>query len=85
MKLALYSFIGSALVLVGVLAVYLASGTSSFDLVRLADRQVVVRFVLRDNVRLNAERINTELGPVVVTTPFQKLTSYPWSTSCWWF
>jgi len=37
MKLALYSFIGSALVLVGVLAIYLASGTSSFDLVRLAN------------------------------------------------
>ncbi len=37
MKLALYSFIGSALVLVGVLAVYVASGTGSFDLVRLAD------------------------------------------------
>ncbi|MGE3311037.1 MAG: NuoM family protein [Limisphaerales bacterium] len=36
MKLALYSFVGSALVLVGVLAIYVSSGTGSFDLIRLA-------------------------------------------------
>ncbi len=37
MKLALYSFIGSALVLVGVLAVYVTHGGGTFDLVRLAE------------------------------------------------
>ena len=36
MKLVLYSFVGSALVLVGLLAVYFQSGLHSFDLVQLA-------------------------------------------------
>lgn len=36
MKLALYSFVGSALVLVGLIAAYVASGTSSFNVVQLA-------------------------------------------------
>lgn len=36
MKLALYSFVGSAMVLVGVLAIYLVAGLDSFDLTRLA-------------------------------------------------
>ncbi|MGB3373038.1 MAG: type IV toxin-antitoxin system AbiEi family antitoxin [Rhodococcus sp. (in: high G+C Gram-positive bacteria)] len=36
-----------------------------------ADRQAVVRFVVRDTTRLDAERIRTELGPVLVTTPEQ--------------
>ena len=58
-------------VLLRALATAVVAVPKRHDLVRLADRQVVVRFVLRDNVRLNAERINTELGPVVVTTPEQ--------------
>ncbi|QCB52598.1 hypothetical protein E5720_06980 [Rhodococcus sp. PAMC28707] len=41
------------------------------DPIRLADRQAVVRFVVRDTARLDAERIDTELGPVLVTTPEQ--------------
>jgi NADH-quinone oxidoreductase subunit M len=36
MKLALYSFVGSALVLVGLIAAYVASGASTFDVVQLA-------------------------------------------------
>lgn len=36
MKLALYSFIGSAMVLVGLIAAYVISGAQSFDLVELA-------------------------------------------------
>lgn len=36
MKLALYSFIGSAMVLVGLLAMYAVAGVDSFDMVRLA-------------------------------------------------
>ncbi|MBY6687826.1 hypothetical protein HQ305_21165 [Rhodococcus sp. BP-149] len=34
------------------------------DPIRLADRQAVIRFVVYDTARLNAERIDTELGPV---------------------
>ena len=41
------------------------------DPIRLADRQALVRFVVRDTARLDAERIDTELGPVLVTTPEQ--------------
>ncbi|WP_346772982.1 type IV toxin-antitoxin system AbiEi family antitoxin domain-containing protein [Rhodococcoides fascians] len=41
------------------------------DPIRLADRQAVVRFVVRDTARLDAERIDTELGPVLVTTAEQ--------------
>jgi len=36
MKLALYSFVGSALVLVGLIAAYVVAGARSFDLVELA-------------------------------------------------
>jgi len=36
MKLALYSFIGSAMVLVGLIAAYIVSGAHTFDLVELA-------------------------------------------------
>lgn len=36
MKLAIYSFVGSAMVLVGLLALYLVAGLDSFDLARLA-------------------------------------------------
>src|SRR5439155_21091568 len=36
MKLALYSFIGSAMVLVGLIAAYVVSGAHSFDLAELA-------------------------------------------------
>lgn len=36
MKLALYSFVGSAMVLVGIMAIYAVSGLRTFDLVRLA-------------------------------------------------
>ncbi|WP_373270539.1 type IV toxin-antitoxin system AbiEi family antitoxin [Rhodococcus sp. 1163] len=41
------------------------------DPIQLADRQAVVRFVVRDTARLDAERIDTELGAVLVTTPEQ--------------
>jgi predicted transcriptional regulator of viral defense system len=37
----------------------------------LTDRPAVVRFVKRDTNSLDAERIRTELGPVLVTTPEQ--------------
>ncbi|MBL9138970.1 MAG: NADH-quinone oxidoreductase subunit M [Verrucomicrobiales bacterium] len=36
MKLALYSFIGSAMVLVGMIAMYVVAGLGSFDMVRLS-------------------------------------------------
>ncbi|MDV8022714.1 type IV toxin-antitoxin system AbiEi family antitoxin [Rhodococcus sp. IEGM 1330] len=41
------------------------------DPIRLADRQALVRFVVRDTARLDAERIDTELGAVLVTTAEQ--------------
>jgi predicted transcriptional regulator of viral defense system len=39
--------------------------------VKLADRAATVRFVKRDTTRLDAERMSTELGPTLVTTPEQ--------------
>lgn len=39
--------------------------------ITLADRTAKVRFVKRDTARLDAERMNTELGPTLVTTPEQ--------------
>lgn len=39
--------------------------------ITLADRVATVRFVKRDTGRLDAERMRTELGPVLVTTPEQ--------------
>jgi predicted transcriptional regulator of viral defense system len=39
--------------------------------IRLKDRQSVVRFVKRDTARLDAERVETALGPTIVTTPEQ--------------
>lgn len=39
--------------------------------ITLADRVATVRFVKRDTGRLDAERMNTELGPTLVTTPEQ--------------
>lgn len=39
--------------------------------IALTDRPAVVRFVKRDTKSLDAERIRTELGPVLVTTPEQ--------------
>lgn len=39
--------------------------------IRLMDRQSLVRFVKRDTDRLDAERIETPLGPAIVTTPEQ--------------
>jgi predicted transcriptional regulator of viral defense system len=39
--------------------------------IRLKDRQAVVRFVKRATDRLDAERIETPLGPAIVTTPEQ--------------
>lgn len=39
--------------------------------ITLADRAAKVRFVKRDTARLDAERMNTELGPILVTTPEQ--------------
>jgi predicted transcriptional regulator of viral defense system len=39
--------------------------------IALTDRPAVVRFVQRDTSRLDAERIRTELGPALTTTPEQ--------------
>jgi predicted transcriptional regulator of viral defense system len=39
--------------------------------IALSDRPAVVRFVKRDTSALDAERIGTEFGPVLVTTPEQ--------------
>jgi hypothetical protein len=39
--------------------------------IRLKDSQSVVRFVKRDTDKLDAERIETPLGPAIVTTPEQ--------------
>ena len=39
--------------------------------IELSDRPAVMRFVKRDTDRLDAERIETALGPVLVTTPEQ--------------
>ena len=39
--------------------------------IALSDRPAVVRFVKRDTARLDAERIDTPLGPALVTTPEQ--------------
>lgn len=39
--------------------------------ITLADRAATVRFVKRDTGRLDAERMSTELGPTLVTTPEQ--------------
>lgn len=41
--------------------------------VTLADREATVRFVRRDTERLDAERVDTELGPALVTTVEQTL------------
>ena len=39
--------------------------------IALSDRPAVVRFVKRDTGSLDAERIDTPLGPTLVTTPEQ--------------
>lgn len=39
--------------------------------IALADRAATIQFVKRDTARLDAERVNTELGPTLVTTPEQ--------------
>lgn len=39
--------------------------------IALSDRPAIVRFVKRDTSALDAERIGTELGPALVTTPEQ--------------
>jgi len=39
--------------------------------IALTDRSAVVRFVKRDTQRLDAERVQTPLGPALVTTPEQ--------------
>lgn len=39
--------------------------------ITLADRAAKVQFVKRDTARLDAERMTTELGPTLVTTPEQ--------------
>jgi predicted transcriptional regulator of viral defense system len=39
--------------------------------IELSDRPAVVRFITRDTARLDAERIDTPLGPTLVTTPEQ--------------
>jgi len=40
MKLVLYSFVGSALVLIGILAAYVAAGGQTFDILELAKRPI---------------------------------------------
>jgi NADH-quinone oxidoreductase subunit M len=44
MKLVLYSFVGSALVLVGMLAIYFQSGIGSFDIIKLSAVQFSPEF-----------------------------------------
>jgi hypothetical protein len=39
--------------------------------IELSDRPAVVRFIKRDTARLDAERVDTPLGPALVTTPEQ--------------
>lgn len=39
--------------------------------IALSDRPALVRFVKRDTISLDAERVRTELGPVLATTPEQ--------------
>jgi predicted transcriptional regulator of viral defense system len=39
--------------------------------IELSDRPAVVRFITRDTTRLDAERIDTALGPALLTTPEQ--------------
>lgn len=39
--------------------------------IALTDRAAIVRFVKRDTIALDAERMGTELGPALVTTPEQ--------------
>ena len=39
--------------------------------IHLSDRPAVIRFVTRDTASLDAERIDTPLGPTLVTTPEQ--------------
>lgn len=41
--------------------------------IELADRAATVRFVRRDTARLDAERMSTELGPTLATTPEQTI------------
>lgn len=41
------------------------------DPIKLTDRAATVRLVKRDTARLDAERMSTELGPTLVTTPEQ--------------
>lgn len=41
--------------------------------ITLIDRAATVRFVKRDTTRLDAERMSTELGPTLVTTPEQTI------------
>ncbi len=44
MKLALYSFVGSAMVLIGLIAAYVVSGAQTFDLIELAKHPFPVAF-----------------------------------------
>lgn len=39
--------------------------------IKLTDRAATVRFVKRDTARLDAQRMTTDLGPTLVTTPEQ--------------
>jgi predicted transcriptional regulator of viral defense system len=41
--------------------------------ITLADRPATIQFVKRDTARLDAERMATELGPTLVTTPEQTI------------
>lgn len=43
------------------------------NMITLVDRVATVRFVKRDTARLDAERMSTEIGPTLVTTPEQTL------------
>ena len=53
------------------LAIAIVAVPSQHRPIALTDRPAVVHFVKRDTRRLDAERIRTELGPTLVTTPEQ--------------
>jgi predicted transcriptional regulator of viral defense system len=53
------------------LATAVVATPSQRNTITLADRDAKVRFVKRDTARLDAERMSTELGPVLVTTAEQ--------------
>lgn len=53
------------------LAVAIMAVPQQHRAIELTDRPAVVRFVKRDTIKLDAQRIPSELGPLLVTTPEQ--------------